>query len=94
MSIIFMTDNTICQREKIKMEYQHGNISSPLNTDTETTISQKIFSNYFSCGNRRILLQMPVKCVAYGPINYNPVSVEIMAYHRTDGKPLSETVMA
>ena len=58
-------------------------------------ILQMIFSNQFflyeSC---IILIQISLKFVPKGSINNKPALVQIMAWHQTGNKPLSEPMMA
>ena len=51
-------------------------------------ISRCIFVNEKFC----ILIKISLKFVPKGPINNNPALVQIMAWHRTGNKPLSEVL--
>ena len=48
--------------------------------------------NFFN-ENVWILIEVSLKCVPKGPINNNPALVQIMAWHRSGDKPLSEWMM-
>ena len=41
-----------------------------------------------------ILIQISLKFVPEDPIHHNPALVQVMAWHRIDVKPLSETMPA
>ena len=49
---------------------------------------------HFAERNYRILVQISLKSVPYGQIKNTLAFVEIMAWCRTGGKPLSEPMMA
>ena len=52
-----------------------------------------IFKCIFLNENVWILIKIPVKFVAKGPINNIPALFQIMAWHRSGDEPLSETMM-
>ena len=51
------------------------------------------FNRIFVNENVRISIKISLKFVPKGPINYNPALVQIMAWHRSGDKPLSEPTM-
>ena len=51
------------------------------------------FKHIFMNENVRISIKNSLKFVPKGPINNNPVLVQIMAWRRSGNKPLSEPVM-
>ena len=51
------------------------------------------FRRIFLNGNIRISIKIPLKFVPKGPINNIPALVQIMAWRRSGGKPLSEPMM-
>ena len=51
------------------------------------------FKRIFLNENARISIKISLKFVPKGPINNNPTLVQIMAWRRSDDKPLSETMM-
>ena len=53
-----------------------------------------IFKYIFLNENDRIPIQILLKFVIKGPINNIPALVQVMAWHRTGDKPLSEAMMA
>ena len=52
-----------------------------------------IFKRIFLNENARISIKISLKFVPKGPINNIPALVQIMAWHRTGDKPLSEPMM-
>ena len=57
-----------------------------------TAVSQTdTFKRIFLNENVRILIKISLKFFTKGPINNNPALVQIMAWHRSGDKPLSET---
>ena len=59
------------------------------------TISLKTFSNAFAWMKKnRISIQISLKFVIKGPIDNDPALVQIMAWRRIGGKPLSEPMPA
>ena len=53
-----------------------------------------IFQSIYLNENIWILIKISLKFVPRGPINNIPAFVQIMAWHRSGSKPLSETMMA
>ena len=51
------------------------------------------FKCIFPNKNVRISIKISLKFVPKGPVNNNPASVQIMAWHRSGNKPLSEPMM-
>ena len=51
------------------------------------------FKRIFSNENVRISIKISLKFVPKGPIKNNPALVQIMAWHRSGDKPLSEPMM-
>ena len=51
------------------------------------------FKHIFLNENVRISIKISLKFVPRGPINNNPALVQIMAWHRSGDKPLSEPMM-
>ena len=51
------------------------------------------FKCIFLNGNVRISIKISLKFVPKGPINNNPALVQIMAWHQSGDKPLSEPMM-
>ena len=51
------------------------------------------FKRIFLNKNVRISIKISLKFVPKGPINNNPALVQIMAWHRSGDKPLSEPMM-
>ena len=59
-----------------------------------TTSADDIFK-FISLNEKvRILIKIPLKFVAECPIDNKPALVQIMAWHGTDDKPLSESMLA
>ena len=58
------------------------------------TFADDAFKLIFVIGDVYILIQIPLKFVAMGPINNMPTMVQIMAWCRSGDKPLSEPMMA
>ena len=52
------------------------------------------FKRFFVTVNVRIFIEISLKFVPKGPINNDPALVQIMAWRRSGGKPLSEPMMA
>ena len=59
-----------------------------------TNLAEGIFKCIFLTENGRILIQISLKFVARSPIDYNQALVQIMAWHQTGAKPLSEPMMS
>ena len=55
--------------------------------------SDDIFKCIFLNDNAWIFIKISLKLVRYGPINNIPALVQIMAWRRPGGKPLSEPMM-
>ena len=51
------------------------------------------FKGIFLNENVSTVIKISLKFVSTGPINNIPALIQIMAWHRTDDKPLSEPVM-
>ena len=52
-----------------------------------------IFNRIFLNENDRIPIQIPLKYVPSSPIDNKPALVQVMAWHRTGDKPLSEPML-
>ena len=59
-----------------------------------TISADNIFKSLFLYENRCILIQISLKFAPSGPMDNKPALVQIMAWHQTSNKPLSETIMA
>ena len=55
--------------------------------------AEDTFKCIFLYENIRISIKISLKFVPKGPINNNPALVQIMAWHRSGDKPLSEAIM-
>ena len=53
-----------------------------------------IFKFVFFCANCLILIHVSLKYNPTGPMNNNPAFIEIMPWHQTGNKSLSEPMMA
>ena len=52
------------------------------------------FKYIFLNGNHRVSIGMSVKFVLWSPIDKNPALVQVMAWLRTDDKPLHELMLS
>ena len=68
-------------------------VSTHWGRDKMDAVSQTTLSNIFLKENVRISIKISLKFVPKGPINNNPALVQIMAWRRSDDKPLSEPMM-
>ena len=70
---------------------------SPFNTLRERQNGRNLADDIFKCiflnENVWIPIKISLKFVRKGPINNIPALVQIMAWRRSDGKPLSEPMM-
>ena len=70
-----------------------SNLLTHLSLEKMTDISQTALSNAFSWMKMLILIKISMKFVPRDPIDNIPALVQIMAWHRTGNKPLSEPMM-
>ena len=59
-----------------------------------TISADDILKFIFLCKNPCIFIQISLKFARSGPMDNKPALVQIMAWHQTGNKPLSETIMA
>ena len=57
-------------------------------------LADDIWKCIFLNENDKILIQISLKLVPVGPVDYKPALVQVMVWRRTGGKPLPEPLMA
>ena len=83
----------ICNGNNSSDKYVNINTLTHRGRSEIATILQTICYFYFACENCHVLNQMSLNFVPKFPINNKPTLIRIIAWHQTDGKPLSEPRM-
>ena len=75
------------------MAWTHWPINTLRLRRNEQHFADDIFKRIFFNENVRLSIRISLNFVPEGPINNNPALVQIMAWHRSGDKPLSEPMM-
>ena len=74
-------------------ELTHGGLNTLRTRQNGRRFADDTFKRIFLNENIRIWIKISLKFVPKGPINNNPALVQIMAWHRSGNKPLSEPMI-